>query len=202
MDLDTFRTQLDAWLDAHANELRPAPEANTLDDHLAHVAKVKRLTFDDGWMRWGWPERVGGLGGSTILRAQCEIEEPAPTVLRDIVYHMGPAMVPLHLHVQLMLDDEFLGSGWMRHDVAAKTVECESWAPSTGRRSECRAVGDFDGFGTHPVVADAYATRLMAGAPEGSRRQLRVPCDASSTMQHPRTLPQQSALRGSPRRLR
>jgi alkylation response protein AidB-like acyl-CoA dehydrogenase len=69
VDLDTFRTELDAWLEEHAAELRPSPEANTLDDHLAHVAKVKRMTFDAGWMRWGWPERVGGLGGSTILRA-------------------------------------------------------------------------------------------------------------------------------------
>lgn len=112
--------------------------------------------------------------GSTILRAQCEIEEPDPTVLRDIIYHIGPGMTPLHLHVQLMLGDEFLGSGWMRHDVAAGAVECESWAPSTGRRSESRTVGDFDGFGTHPVVADAYATRLMAGAAAGSRRRLRM----------------------------
>lgn len=112
--------------------------------------------------------------GSTILRAQCEIEEPAPTVLRDVIYHIGPDMTPLHLHVQLMLDDEFLGSGWMRHDVAAKMIECESAAPTTGRRSESRTVGDFDGFGTHPVVADAYATRLMADAAAGSRRQLRM----------------------------
>ena len=36
---------------------------------MAQLAKVKRLTFDAGWMRWGWPERVGGLGGSTLLRA-------------------------------------------------------------------------------------------------------------------------------------
>ena len=25
--------------------------------------------YDAGWMRWGWPERAGGLGGSAILRA-------------------------------------------------------------------------------------------------------------------------------------
>ena len=36
---------------------------------MAQLAKVKRLAYDAGWMRWGWPERVGGLGGSTILRA-------------------------------------------------------------------------------------------------------------------------------------
>ena len=32
--------------------------------------------------------------GSVILRASCEIEEPDPTVLRDVIYHLGPGMVP------------------------------------------------------------------------------------------------------------
>ena len=68
MDLDTFRTALDAWLDEHAAELAP-DGGHTLDDEMAQVDKVKRLTFDAGWMRWGWPELVGGLGGSNLLRA-------------------------------------------------------------------------------------------------------------------------------------
>ena len=42
--------------------------ATALDGDMAHLSKVKRLAFDAGWMRWGWPERVGGLGGSTLLR--------------------------------------------------------------------------------------------------------------------------------------
>ena len=36
---------------------------------MAQLAKVKHLTYEAGFMRWGWPERVGGLGGSTLLRA-------------------------------------------------------------------------------------------------------------------------------------
>ena len=31
--------------------------------------------------------------GSTIMRARCEIEEPAPSVLREIIYHLGPGGV-------------------------------------------------------------------------------------------------------------
>jgi len=31
--------------------------------------RIQRMLFDEGLMRWGWPERVGGLGGSTVLRA-------------------------------------------------------------------------------------------------------------------------------------
>ena len=49
------------WRPTHAG-------LGTLDEQMAQLAKVKRLTYDAGWMRWGWPERVGGLGGSTLLR--------------------------------------------------------------------------------------------------------------------------------------
>ena len=36
---------------------------------MVQLTKVKAATYDAGWMRWGWPERVGGLGGSSLLRA-------------------------------------------------------------------------------------------------------------------------------------
>ena len=70
MQLDEFRAGLDRWLDEHEAELRPpyGPDG-TLEQQMAHLSTVKRLCFDAGWMRWGWPERVGGLGGSNLLRA-------------------------------------------------------------------------------------------------------------------------------------
>jgi hypothetical protein len=113
--------------------------------------------------------------GSVIMRARCEIEEPDPKVLRDIVYHVGPGMVPRHLLVHLTLDDEFLGSGWMRHDPEAGTLECESYGPSIGRNSEKREnVGNFDAFGTHPVVGDAYLSRALDLSKGPHRHSLRV----------------------------
>ncbi len=70
MDLDTYRTGLDQWLDEHVAELTP-PYAGvgTMQERVDHLSKVRRLCFETGWARWGWPEEVGGLGGSTILRA-------------------------------------------------------------------------------------------------------------------------------------
>ena len=69
MDLPEFRAGLDAWLDEHAAELAPERDGlGTLDEHMGHLAVVKRLAYDAGWMRWGWPARVGGLGGSPLLR--------------------------------------------------------------------------------------------------------------------------------------
>jgi alkylation response protein AidB-like acyl-CoA dehydrogenase len=71
MDIAEFRTELHAWLDAHAAELAPPyPAPGTLDDHIAQMQRVKGLLYGADWMRWGWPERVGGLGGSPMLRTE------------------------------------------------------------------------------------------------------------------------------------
>src|SRR5262245_29707503 len=34
------------------------------------MQRVKSILFDAGWMQLGWPERVGGRGGSPLLRTE------------------------------------------------------------------------------------------------------------------------------------
>jgi alkylation response protein AidB-like acyl-CoA dehydrogenase len=71
MDITEFRTELNAWLDEHHAELEPAFDPpGTLDEQIAQMQRVKSILFDAGWMRFGWPERVGGLGGSPMLRTE------------------------------------------------------------------------------------------------------------------------------------
>lgn len=111
--------------------------------------------------------------GSVIMRARCEIEEPDPKVLRDITCHIGPDRKPHNLLVHLTLGDDFLGSGWMRYDADNDQITCESYGPSIGRNSESRAAGEFDAFGTHPVVGDGFSTRLMDTSRGSHRRKLR-----------------------------
>ena len=111
MDLPSFRTGLDAWLDEHQDALAPEHAGlGTLDEQMVQLSKVKRLTFDHGWMRWGWPERVGGLGGSSLLRAYLgealaarDLVEPgissmtevlAPTMIDFAPPDLAAAMVP------------------------------------------------------------------------------------------------------------
>ena len=66
-----FRADLAAWLDAHARELAPPYRPpGTLDEQIAQMQRVKGILYDAGWMRQGWPERVGGLGGSPMLRTE------------------------------------------------------------------------------------------------------------------------------------
>jgi alkylation response protein AidB-like acyl-CoA dehydrogenase len=69
--LAEFRAELKTWLDAHHEQLAPSyAPPGTLDDHMAQMQRVKSVLFEAGWMRFGWPERVGGLGGSPMLRTE------------------------------------------------------------------------------------------------------------------------------------
>jgi alkylation response protein AidB-like acyl-CoA dehydrogenase len=95
VELDAFRKALDAWLDGHAAELAPAyTGAGTLDERMAQIAKVRRLAFDAGWARWGWPEAVGGLGGSTLLRAYLSEAVTARDLVEPGLYSMPEVLGP------------------------------------------------------------------------------------------------------------
>ena len=111
MELGEFRESLDDWLDQNEHVLKAERKAaDTLDEQMAQLSKVKRLTYDAGFMRWGWPERVGGLGGSSLLRAYLGealtfrgLVEPgiysmtevlAPTMIDYAAPELAAAMVP------------------------------------------------------------------------------------------------------------
>lgn len=95
MELEEFRGDLDEWLSENLAELAPAYEGGgNLDEQVAQIAKVKRLTFDSGWMRWGWPARVGGLGGSSLLRAYLGEALAAADLVEPGIYSMTEVLAP------------------------------------------------------------------------------------------------------------
>jgi alkylation response protein AidB-like acyl-CoA dehydrogenase len=95
MELDAFRTALDEWLDEHHEELAPSYQgAGSLDDEVAQLNKVKRLTYDAGWIRYGWPERVGGLGGTNLLRAYLAEALTVRDLVEPGIYSMPEILVP------------------------------------------------------------------------------------------------------------
>jgi alkylation response protein AidB-like acyl-CoA dehydrogenase len=178
MELEEFRSALDAWLDEQASSLAPDHPAGTLDDEMAQLAKVKRLAFEAGWMRWGWPERVGGLGGSPILRAY--LGEALTT--RDLVNAGGYSMT--EVLAPTMID-------YARPELAAQMVPLllrgdEMWCqgfsePGTGSNLaslSCRATPADDGWrvtGQKVWTSYAqYAARCMlltrTGPPESAHR--------------------------------
>ncbi len=118
MELAEFRAGLDRWLDDNEAALRPDPDKSaTLDGQMAHTNTVKRLAFDAGWMRYGWPARVGGLGGSPLLRgylgealAARRLIEPGPYSLTEVLaptmIDYAPAQLAAEMVPQLLRGEE------------------------------------------------------------------------------------------------
>ena len=147
MELDELRPALDAWLDEHADELAP-DEAGlaTLDEQIAHLSQVKRLAFDAGWMRWGWPERVGGLGGPALLRAYLGEALTARGFVEPGMYSMTEVLAPT------MIDfaSPELAAEMVPRLLRGDETWCQGFSePSTGSNLAalgCRAVATHEGW--------------------------------------------------------
>jgi len=147
MELDEFRHGLDRWLDEHAGELVAGyPGVGSLDQQMEQLSKVKRLAYDAGWMRWGWAERVGGLGGSTLLRAYLGEALTTRELVESGIYSLTEVLAPT------MID-------YARPELAAAMVPRllrgdETWCqgfsePGTGSNLAsltCRATRHDDGW--------------------------------------------------------
>jgi alkylation response protein AidB-like acyl-CoA dehydrogenase len=93
-----FRDSVVAWIDDHGAQLEPPYEDHgSTEEILSHQRRVQRLLFDQGWMRWGWPTAVGGLGGSPLFRAVLGEELTGRGLVHSAAYSMtevlGPAVV-------------------------------------------------------------------------------------------------------------
>ncbi|AHH19102.1 acyl-CoA dehydrogenase [Nocardia nova SH22a] len=91
MDIGTFRDGLRHWL--ADNDLTPG-EGQGLDEQVAQLARVRRALFDAGWMRYGWPEHVGGLGGPAVLRAVLGEEVATRGLAEPGIYSMVEVLAP------------------------------------------------------------------------------------------------------------
>jgi alkylation response protein AidB-like acyl-CoA dehydrogenase len=143
--LDEFRRGLDAWLDEHANALAPPYDGSgTLDEHMVQLARVKRATFDAGWMRYGWPERVGGLGGSTLLRGYLA----EALVERDLVEPGGYSMTEVLAPTMIDYAPAELAAEMVPRLLRGDEIWCQGFSePGTGSNLAaltCRAVRDGD----------------------------------------------------------
>jgi alkylation response protein AidB-like acyl-CoA dehydrogenase len=147
VELAEFRPALDAWLDEHAASLAPGHAGlGTLEDQMVQLSKVKRLTFDAGWMRWGWPERVGGLGGSTLLRGYLGEAVVARDLVEPGIYSMTEVLAPT------MIDyaPPALAAEMVPRLLRGDETWCQGFSePSTGSNLaslSCRAVRGDDGW--------------------------------------------------------
>ncbi len=147
MELHDFKSAVDDWLDAHAGELAPAYEGiGTLDEQMAQLRKVMRLTYDAGFMRMGWPERVGGLGGSNLLRAYLGEVLTARDLVEPGIYSLPEVLAPT------MIDyaPADLAAAMVPRLLRGEEIWCQGFSePGTGSNLgslACRATRTDDGW--------------------------------------------------------
>jgi alkylation response protein AidB-like acyl-CoA dehydrogenase len=130
LEVAEFRDGVRAWIDEFGEELVPATDDGSVDAQLAHQRRVQRLMFDDGWMRWGWPQRLGGLGGSPILRAVLGEELVSRGLVHTTSWSMhevlGPAVAEFgrpdvvdEIFPRLLRGDEFWCQGFSEPDAGS-----------------------------------------------------------------------------------
>ncbi|MHA4851926.1 acyl-CoA dehydrogenase family protein [Rhodococcus sp. MSC1_016] len=137
MNVTEFRAGLRVWLED--NDLSAGPD-HSLDGQVAQLARVRGALYDAGWMRYGWPTEVGGVGGPAVLRAVLgeevatrDLAEPgiysmievlAPTMISYARPELAAEMVPLLLsgHEQWCQGFSEPGSG---SDLASLTTRAD-----------------------------------------------------------------------------
>jgi len=143
-----LRQELSSWLGNHGQEYAAAGAENEplrIEDAMHADRAFQRALWDAGFTRHGWPESVGGSGGSAELRAtlyeHLSLEGyrlPLPLGTLEV---LGPVMVL----VAPELSARFLGAC-----IRGDEVWCQGFSePEAGSdlaALRCRAVPDGDGW--------------------------------------------------------
>jgi alkylation response protein AidB-like acyl-CoA dehydrogenase len=179
VELRDFKSAVDDWLDEHESELACAYEGiGTLDEQVAQLRKVMLLTYDAGFMRMGWPERVGGLGGSNLLRAYLGEVLTARDFVEPGVYSMPEVLAPT------MIDyaPGDLAAEMVPRLLRGEEIWCQGFSePGTGSNLAslaCRATRTDGGWRVHGqkvwTSLAQYAQRCVlltrTGTPESAHR--------------------------------
>jgi alkylation response protein AidB-like acyl-CoA dehydrogenase len=179
VELAEFKEAVDRWLDEHETELACEFEGiGTLDQQMAQLRKVMRLGYDAGFTRMGWPERVGGLGGSTLLRAYLGEALTARALVEPGIYSMPEVLAPT------MIDyaPAELAATMVPRLLRGEEIWCQGFSePGTGSNLAslaCRATPADDGWlvnGQKVWTSLAqYAQRCVlltrTGTPESAHR--------------------------------
>jgi alkylation response protein AidB-like acyl-CoA dehydrogenase len=179
MQLEAFKVAVDRWLDEQADALAcEYVGIGTLDEQMAQLRKVMRLAYDAGFMRMGWPERVGGLGGSNLLRAYLGEALTAHDLVEPGIYSMPEVLAPTMIHFA----PEALAAEMVPRLLSGEEVWCQGFSePGTGSNLAslaCRATRTEAGWlvnGQKVWTSLAqYAQRCVlltrTGSPESAHR--------------------------------
>ena len=96
-DLDAFRAAFAAWLDEHDDVLarQRAVHSNDFAEIVVAQRPLQVALFDAGWVRYGWPEHLGGLGGDARHRGSMYEALAARLVPLPESYYTLETLIPM-----------------------------------------------------------------------------------------------------------
>ncbi|HVV30328.1 MAG TPA: acyl-CoA dehydrogenase family protein [Mycobacteriales bacterium] len=144
--LPEFLAEIRRWIEVNIDTLAPfyraAPE--TYEDRIAVGSRFLRVLYDAGWMRYGWPEAIGGFGGDARYR----------TAFYDTLWDTGYPPPEQHmtlevigsplLHYNAPLAAELMPK-YLSGEASLSQGFSEPEAGSDLAALRCRAVRDGDG---------------------------------------------------------
>jgi alkylation response protein AidB-like acyl-CoA dehydrogenase len=177
--VEEARTDFRAWLAANRGELEQfrAPGADVAEVS-ERLRLLQRMLYDAGWIRLGWPQDIGGLGGQPILRSIiCEelavAGYPPPfsfatqEVLGPAVAEFARPELAADVLPRLLRGDEAWCQGFSEpgagSDLAA--LRCKAVAVDAGWRLSGEKV-----WTTWAQVADRCVLLARTGAADSARR--------------------------------
>jgi alkylation response protein AidB-like acyl-CoA dehydrogenase len=179
MELEAFKVAVERWLDEQSDALAcEYVGIGTLDLQMAQLRKVMRLAYDAGFMRMGWPERVGGLGGSNLLRAYLGEALTKRDLVEPGIYSMPEVLAPTMIHFA----PEALAAEMVPRLLSGQEVWCQGFSePGTGSNLAslaCRATRTKEGWRVNGqkvwTSLAQYAQRCVlltrTGSPESMHR--------------------------------
>ncbi len=140
-----FATAFREWLADNAAVLEPHrhPLPGTMAEVFAHEQRLRRLLWDAGWTRSGWPPECGGLGGDPLLRGVV-LEELAAAgysipescglaeIIGPTILHFAPAR---HGELAAMLrGDELWCQGFSEPEAGSDLASLRTRATRDGDR--------------------------------------------------------------------
>jgi alkylation response protein AidB-like acyl-CoA dehydrogenase len=143
-DLDAFRAGFAHWLDD--NEPLLATQRHVHARAFGEVARAQGVLqaalFDAGWVRYGWPEAIGGFGGDARHRgsvydvlATRQVPLPEPYWLLETLLPMlsvyGPELARQHL-APLLRGDELWCQGFSEPDAGSDLASLRTRAERDG----------------------------------------------------------------------
>jgi alkylation response protein AidB-like acyl-CoA dehydrogenase len=141
--LAAFCRDLRAWLDQSAGSLVPRSESADLVEEVARTRKNQAQLWEAGWLRYGWPPSVGGLGGSALLRAAAAEEVASRGLCYDSLFAIAEVLGPT-----VVESAPALAAQYMEPFLAGAEGWCQGFSePDAGSdlaSLRCRAVDDGD----------------------------------------------------------